>query len=237
MNRLESRRINLWETPIFLVMNPDHEKIKKGLVDYIYSQEAHQSSRVDSKVAAHLKANLSESKFDFFTRDNPEVAELSKFVNDAALKVITEINRGIWEKKYASCKPEIDIHESWYHVTKTHGSHGAHNHGGCSWCGIYYIDVGDRSTSSPFNKAYTYFGETVYTTKGGKNRFYRPFSNSYYDPGLDWQASNDTFCPEPVEGMLVLFPSYLMHSGEPYVGESDRVLVAMNMKVNLNEVK
>ena len=237
MVSLESRQINLWETPIFLVMNPNHSKIKKGLTDYIQSQAEMQTKSIDSRVAAHLKANLSESKFDFLTRNNKHVAELSKFVHDAALKVITEINRKTWEKKYSVCKPEIDIHESWYHVTKTHGSHGAHSHGGCSWCGIYYIDVGDRSVSSPFNKAYTYFGESVYTTKGGKNRFYRPFSNTYYDPGLDWQSLSDTFCPEPVEGMLILFPSYLMHSGEPYVGENDRVLVAMNMKVSLSEVK
>jgi hypothetical protein len=32
----------------------------------------------------------------------------------------------------------------------------------------------------------------------------------------------------PIPGTLVLFPAYLLHSGLPYKGDKDRVLLAFN---------
>ena len=235
--RFESKTVKLWDTPVFVVKNKTHASLQQGLRDFIYAEEEKQTAQVDSNVAPHLKHNLSESKFDFLKKNhNESVAELSKFINAAALECITKINRSVWERKYAARKPVIDIHESWYHITRTGGSHGTHMHAGCSWCGIYYIDVGDRSSPTFRNKVYSCFDDELYATKGGKNRFHSPFSSNYYDPGMDYLFANDTFSPEPMDGMLILFPSYLMHCGDPYVGKSDRLLVAMNMKVNLEEV-
>jgi hypothetical protein len=38
----------------------------------------------------------------------------------------------------------------------------------------------------------------------------------------------------PIEnGLLLLFPSYLLHSGLPYSGQEDRVVIAFNAKVFL----
>ena len=37
----------------------------------------------------------------------------------------------------------------------------------------------------------------------------------------------------PTDGTLLLFPSYLLHSGMPYSGESDRVVIAFNSRTVL----
>jgi len=37
------------------------------------------------------------------------------------------------------------------------------------------------------------------------------------------------------DGLLVLFPSYLLHSGLPYRGGKDRVLIAFNAQVHIRE--
>jgi len=230
---VKSKRVDLWETPVFFVENPEHEKIYEGLCNFIYEQEAKQSTSIDSNVAPHLKRNLSESRFDFLDRDNKHVQKLSHFIEEAALEHISDLNRNQWERKYSSVRPVIDIYESWYHVTSTGGHHGVHAHPGCSWCGIYYVDVGDRMKPSFRNQTYSCFDESLYKTAGGKNRFYSPFNVNYYDPGMDWFMTNDTYAPEPVNGLFILFPSYLMHCGEIYLGDKKRVLIAMNMKVEL----
>jgi len=35
---------------------------------------------------------------------------------------------------------------------------------------------------------------------------------------------------QPMEGRLVLFPSYLMHSALPYIGTGDRIVLAFNTR-------
>ena len=70
--------------------------------------------------------------------------------------------------------------------------------------------------------------------KGGKNRFFKPFATSYYDPGVDHLYANSMWSSEPEDGILVLFPSYLLHCADPYEGtQKDRIAIAMNMKINV----
>ncbi len=37
---------------------------------------------------------------------------------------------------------------------------------------------------------------------------------------------------QPIEGRLVLFPSYLLHSALPYFGAADRIVLAFNTRTN-----
>jgi len=140
------------------------------------------------------------------------------------MKSIASINKESWQRfEYKIMgKPELDIHESWYHITKNGGYHATHSHGACSWCAIYYVEVGDRDENG--------------FIMGGKNRFFKPFATSYYDPGLDYLYNNSVYIPDPEDGVLVIFPSYLLHCADPYEGRNkDRIVIAMNMKINVNK--
>ena len=231
------RLVRLWETPIFLVKNPEHFAIKEGLVEYISSQETAQATAIESNVAVDAKHNLSESKFNFLEQDNEHVARLASFAMQASINVVSMVNQDAWRKFSAANmgSPELEIHESWYHVTKNGGAHGAHMHGNCSWCAIYYLDVGDWDEERIDNMVFSEFGEAIPKAKGGKNKFFRPFPTLYTDPGMAYFSQN-VWAHNPEEGILLVFPSYLMHNAEPYTGtEKNRIVVSMNMKVILNK--
>jgi len=48
------------------------------------------------------------------------------------------------------------------------------------------------------------------------------YGNSY--------LSNNRLDITPIDGLLVLFPAFLLHSGLPYKGERDRVVIAFNSR-------
>jgi len=214
------RLLNFWETPIFLIKNPDHSTIKDDLKDYIYSQEKLQHSPIDSNVAPRIKSNLSESEFNFLNRDNKTVSQVAQFIIQSCSTCISNINRQFWGryKDQNLNIPKLEVHESWYHVTRTGGYHGAHAHPNCSWCAIYYVDIGEKDENG---------------IPSGRNTFFKPIVSSYYDPGMDWFVNSNQLEPPVEDGDLVLFPSYLYHNAFPYMGtKKDRIVIALNMRVN-----
>jgi hypothetical protein len=98
------------------------------------------------------------------------------------------------------------ITECWAHLTRTNGWHAPHTHPGCTWSGIFYVDDGDANC-------------------GGATCFISPFSIER-KPGLDFYQSECRIVPKP--GMLILFPSSLLHYVQPYIGTTPRITIAFN---------
>ena len=93
---------------------------------------------------------------------------------------------------------------------------------GCSWCGIYYLQIGESGQRSDGG------------APNGGNRFYSPLrvGGGYKDFGNQYLDFN--FVDPPIQdGLLILFPSYLMHSGLPYHGEKDRIVISFNSQVTV----
>ena len=65
----------------------------------------------------------------------------------------------------------------------------------------------------------------------GVSRFYSPIGTggAFSDFGNAY-LSNNRVDITPVDGMLLLFPSYLLHSGLPYSGREDRIMIAFNSR-------
>ena len=79
----------LWPTPIPIVQNPDHAKIKPALVEHCYAMEKRAATRIESGIAPQLKGNLYESRFDFFRNTQvPEVQALRQFCGTALSQVV-----------------------------------------------------------------------------------------------------------------------------------------------------
>jgi hypothetical protein len=81
----------------------------------------------------------------------------------------------------------------------------------------YHLQVGD-SGMAPGGGA-----------PNGGTRFYSPLTLRFRDAGNVYQF--DELDAPVQDGMLVLFPSYLRHSGLPYAGSRDRVVIAFNARV------
>lgn len=204
----------LWPTPIVEVKNPDHARVKEALVRYCYEAQSQATQAIESNVTPRRKANLYESRFDFFMRPQPEIQALRQFcgqaLSNAVLKLIERASGG------AERPPGIgvDLHESWIHITREGGYHEVHNHPNCSWCGIYYLEPADCTVDPP----------------NGINRFFSAIDIMYDDTGTLAYAQKPISI-KPEEGKLVMFPAYVKHLAVPYKGTRDRIIVSFNSRV------
>lgn len=204
----------LWSTPIVEVKNPDHSRIKEALVRYSYEIEKQAAQPIESNVTPRRKANLYESRFDFFLRPQPEIQALRQFCALALSNAVVRL------AERAAAGPErlatvaVDLYESWIHITHQGGYHEVHNHPNCSWCGIYYLEPADCTVDPP----------------NGINRFFSPTDIMYDDPGTMAYPQRPVSI-KPDEGKLVLFPAYVKHLAVPYSGTRDRIIVSFNSRV------
>ncbi|WP_394178773.1 TIGR02466 family protein [Marinomonas posidonica] len=209
-------QLDVWTTPLFVTQMPDHEFLKDDLMALIYQQKAQQQTAIDSLVAPSAKHALHESQLDFLDQQDATLMETKRQLEELILEVASGLNQAHWPE---DAQADAHIIESWYHVTSKGGYHDAHSHPNCSWCGIYYLDPGDAAQSNV----------------GGVNRFYDPRINAehYADPGTAYLGQHGVWDFTPVEGQIVLFPSYLKHSALPYFGDKDRVVIAFNSIIEL----
>jgi hypothetical protein len=219
-NRFELRGVQAWPTFFFLRTWSRHEEFQKQIVEFLYGLKSSQPDPIASGVAEGSKASsgIYEGDFDLFQRNHEPLQELVRFIRGTLASAVCIANQEGQPQDLA-----VEIVDSWYHITNQHGFHDAHWHHGCSWCGIFYVQLGD-SSRGPHR-----------TAPNGGSRFYSPFSRggSYKDFGNKYLADS---MDAPIEdGMLLLFPSYLLHSGLPYIGLHDRVVIAFNARVFLRD--
>lgn len=211
---MEIKASLLWATPIVEVTNPDHARLKPGLIRCCYEMEKQAATPIESGVAPSLKSNLYESRFDLFTCDVPEIREFRQFCAQTLGQVIPRLRADATGFRDPLPQLTINIFESWAHVTRDGGYHDIHLHPNCSWCGIYYLETGDCTYQPP----------------NGVNRFFPPGEFTYVDFGV--QAYPRTpVTAQPTEGKLVLFPSYVAHSATPYRGKRDRIVLSFNARI------
>jgi uncharacterized protein (TIGR02466 family) len=203
--------INVWPVIMYDFQWAQHEKYKQQLKQVCQDLESKNSQ---SNVAPSAKRGLYESGFDFVTTPDPAVEALSHWIKDCLFKSAANANREYWP---AGANINIEIHESWCHITRDGGYHDMHTHPGSSWSAIYYLDTGDMDAAS----------------KNGLNRFFCPYNNMYIDAGTAWTSRNTSIDITAQEGMLIVFPSFVQHNALTYRGEKERYVISVNSKVSL----
>ncbi|MFZ4733513.1 MAG: hypothetical protein EBR86_12715 [Planctomycetia bacterium] len=211
--------VQAWPTMFFLRQWPEFALWRGPIIDHLTNLKRRQAAVVDSGVARDSKSatGLIEGDFDLFTHSAGELAAVIDFIRStvAAAACIANGNAVTTDDVL------VEIPDSWYHVTNDSGYHDAHWHDGCSWCGIFYVAVGDSGpapTGGAPNGGSRFYSPLL--TGGG----YRDYGNRYLTPALDVPIR---------DGLLTLFPSYLLHAGLPYRGREDRVVIAFNARVHL----
>jgi len=209
----------LWPTMFFHRKWQSHDAESHGILSLIRELKDKQETRIASGIAASAKSShgLYEGDFDLFSQEDESLQKLVAFIRATVASAVSIANG----QERPPNDISVDFVDSWYHITNDGGFHDAHYHHGCSWCGIYYLKLG--SSGDRLNES----------APNGGSRFYSPFGlgGSYRDYGNKYLSA---MIDAPLEnGMLLLFPSYLMHSGLPYRGEEDRVVIAFNAQVHL----
>jgi uncharacterized protein (TIGR02466 family) len=213
------RGVQAWPTMFFLRPWDRHTALRGDIITCLRELQVKQSKPVASGVAESMKSarGLHEGGFDLLREPHPALRPLARFIEETVAAAASIAN----DREVSPEDLVVTIVDSWYHITNDSGFHDAHYHHGCSWCGIYYVQVGE-SGRKPGGGA-----------PNGSSRFYCPFlsGGQYVDYGNRYlKGSLDM----PIEdGQLLLFPSYLLHSGLPYRGGEDRIVIAFNSQVHI----
>ncbi len=214
--------VQLWPTMLFTRHWDKHSEQAPAILQYLHELRDQQTKPIESGIAIGAKSakGLYESDFELFSKPNASLQRLVDFISGTLAAAVSIANN-------QQAKPEqihIEFVDSWYHITNGGGYHDAHVHHGCSWCGIYYLQIGESGRRSTDGSA-----------PNGGSRFYSPINagGGYRDFGNQYlSASVD---PPISDGQLLIFPSFLTHSGLPYEGNKDRTVLAFNAKVALKE--
>lgn len=201
----------VFAVPMLEAMLPDSRRVNENLRSLFLGMESEGDVHRDS-VTRDTLSRVFESNFFLHATQNPDVKTLFGFIDD----VLRDLVGGLSQGRVQGERLSLD-YSMWFHVTRTGGYQGTHNHPNASWSGIYCVDSGDA----------------VDRADSGVVRFRDPRAGAemYKDP-----ANESMMFPyqvQPVErvhksGSLIVFPSYLYHEVFPYRGNRPRIVVAFN---------
>jgi uncharacterized protein (TIGR02466 family) len=214
MGKITMKHYKLWPTHFLEEINPNHKKLSKSLIRYIYSFD---KGTRQSEVGRTLKRNISEPPFDFLRaalHESDAFVQLLGWINMRMRKFVRSMNKDYLR---SGLKWHIHHHETWYHITRNGGFHGPHMHSNTSWGWIYY------------------FNNLDVKKVGGSNKFYNPCSQhvTYTDTGIVFMEAIEWSWFEviPKAGKLIVYPGWLLHDAQPYFGKNDRIILSGNTQI------
>ena len=207
---------SIWASHIYCFKDEKYSSKRAELTSHVYDLK---NQGKTSGVTDIAKKNLFESKFDFFKSDLQAVQELKSFCEESLMHVVKDVNQ--YDDDFMN-QLVPDIRESWTHITNNNGYHDAHKHLNTSWGGIYYLNAEECGEVED---------EDGILRMNGTNRFYSPIQYFCLDPSMQY-LRHDAADISPENGVLVIFPAYLLHSATPYIGKKDRVVISFNSVIN-----
>ena len=206
-----------WPVPILRRTLEDHERVNAGLVDlFLEHRRQHDQG----------SGNVYSSSDDLLERyQHPDLQTLFSFVSDGVFEIAQNMNKGIWGQMGAS-RLQMHVVGAWFQIQNRYGFHDIHNHGNCSWSGVYYVQIDEPEQ----RQAHATLG-----AMNGITRFYGPplqlLGGAHMDLGNAYlQQSHVDATPQA--GDLIVFPSWLNHKAMPYDGAKDRIIVSFNAQVH-----
>lgn len=213
-----------WPATLFFCDWPDQQERAPRLIEHIRAESQGFSRTIESGVATSSKSaeGLIESPLDLFSRDkNADMQALATWIRQCVKAAVHKVNGG----GVPMDKLSVKFTESWFHITNDGGFHDAHVHGNCSWCGIFYLAAGDPDDVPQ---------DGTDKAGNGVNRFYAhiPTGGMTADYGSTY-LRRSYMDVQPIDGRMVIFPSFLLHSALPYKGTSDRIVMAFNTRTDV----
>lgn len=144
--------------------------------------------------------HATKSNQEILRSANPAVGTLLEWIFGAA-HTLNEAALG----EHAAAADEMMIAEAWAVVYEPSGYHRLHSHPGSAWSGVYYVDTGDLREGT------------------GLIEFIDPRTAAI------GRETSPVIEVSPESGMLVAFPSWLVHDVSPVVATRDRICIAFNI--------
>jgi len=135
-------------------------------------------------------------------------------VRDLFFAIMEMANQAATDYNYVNTNKTIKIANAWINVNDTKESYNeTHVHPNTTFSGAYYVKCNDYSGSINFHR-----------------NFYERFLFHCYgtiDEASELSAEGKIY--KPLEGRLLLFPSYLPHSVSNNLDDSERVSMSFNV--------
>lgn len=137
--------------------------------------------------------------------DEDELVEVKQFIKEA----VSRAHELTGFKQH-----EIDILDSWFSITEKYGYHEAHTHPGSLWSAVYYVNA--EKSDAPI----CFLNRNILDTGWTANLKY-----------LANEFNSGQVSVAPETGMLLIFPSYLLHKVEQQKLDNERIMIALNLGV------
>ncbi len=214
MSGSDAEIVSWFATPIVSTSLPDWERLNRELVPLFLDKErAGDQFRHEMHIPTQI-GPVFESRFDLFEWPDAPIQALAREVHNVLFHLVARMNE-YGDQEMARL---TFYYDSWFHVTRAGGYQSIHYHPRASWSGIYAVQPGDPVDARP---------------ESGQVKFYDPRGAVFMhvDPGNERLGPQYTATPVYLQhrpGQLVIFPSWLMHEVLPYMGRSERIVVAFN---------
>ena len=203
--------LKYWPTCIGEFYNSDHEQSKKKLLVYFEDYKKRQPSSRKS----NENFNLYESRYDLHKESNQDLQKVLHFISRSVFSVFQQASQGFMLERGKEKKYRVIIKDSWFITYENGGFVAPHTHDDCSWSCVYYVQSAKDS-----NK------------KNGATWLSAPYSRLSSDIGSEsFQHSLEEFIP--MEGKLIVWPSYIVHGSYPAIGKVKKAIISANFSIKL----
>ena len=196
-----------WSTYVGQFYNPNHDQVKKKLLVFF---EDYKKKQPSSRKASE-NINLYESRYNLHQENNQDLQKVLKFISESVFTVFQQASKNYILERGAEKKYRVTITESWFITYENGGFVAPHTHDNCSWSCVYYVQSEKDS-----NK------------KNGATFLQKPNARLKSDIGSEsFQHALQNF--EPIEGKLVVWPSYIIHGSYPHIGKVKKAIISANL--------
>ena len=205
----ENEILKYWPTFVGEFYNPDHNQIKKKLLVYF---EDYKKKQTTSR-RGNENFNLYESRYDLHKDNNEDLQKVFHFISKGVFSVFQQASKGYIKERGIGKKYRVIIKDCWFITYENGGFVAPHTHDNCSWSCVYYVQSGKDS-----NK------------KNGATYLQSPNARLKSDIGSESFAyTSENY--EPIEGKLVVWPSYLIHGSYPHLGKVKKTVLSANLVI------
>jgi uncharacterized protein (TIGR02466 family) len=193
--------------PIFLhqTVVDNYLHIRDNLIDYCYQEK----KKFPEGVKRSNKGNSWHSETHYMKSMNIVSTTLRSTID-------TYFKTNVFQKKVS-----YNFINSWININSKGGANATHNHPGSMLSGVLWVkvpkDYEDRDGALEFDNPHAW-KDWIYT-------------NSLNDDLVRHYYKHHEHYRNPVEGLIVMFPSYLMHRVQENKSNEDRISISFNVNI------
>lgn len=170
------------------------------------------SERMDNPAPSTSSIEGWQSNTDLAVRDLPEIAILRDHIISAVVQ-LTEADLG-QQIEAGACRLMVN---AWGNIMDDGHMTDIHNHASKSdWSGVYYVDAEAGNPDVHMNGFLFLVDPRAIQVISGKGKYRQPHRHVVV---------------KPINGSLIVFPGWMNHYVRTYRGETERISIAFNARI------